>query len=85
MIVFFLTWLQNNHFIDLAQDEPLSSYIFFKVIDNKSHFHHDVAHWHLSYDREGFMQEHKKCYSVRVEGGFLHSHNLTGHGKQALY
>jgi hypothetical protein len=39
----------------------------------------DLAHSHLSHNREGFVGEHKQCYSVRVERGSFRSHNLTSH------
>ena len=58
-------------------------FVFFELQNNR--LGDEVAHIQLAYDREGFVQEHQKCYSVRVEGGSFRSHNLTGHGKQTLY
>ena len=45
----------------------------------------DLAHHHLLHNWEGFVQEHKKCYSVRIERGSFCSHNLTSHRKQAPF
>jgi len=45
----------------------------------------DLAHRHLSHNGEGFVQKHKKRYSVRVERGSCGSHNLNSHWKQVLY
>ena len=39
----------------------------------------DLEHHHLSHNREGFVEDHKKYYSVRVERGSFRSHNLTSH------
>jgi len=41
--------------------------------------------WALHGLLESLVQEHKKCYSVRVERGSFCSHNLTSHWKHALY
>ena len=58
-------------------------FVFFELQNNR--LGDEVEHIQLAHDREGFVQKHQKCYSVRVEGGSFCSHNLTGHRKQTLY
>ena len=70
--------------IDLPFGFPINNIISLCLELHNNRVLDDLAHRHLSHNREGFVQEHKKCYSVRVEkGSFCNKQaEFTGKGAQ---